>query len=92
MYSPPHHNVNLDIEDEVNNSNSTEEERENSEDADDSWDQVMFLQKCIMYNSPLLGSTHLTGTSKVFQHTQLLGTDMSYHLLLYGYLLQPFKG
>lgn len=40
MYSPPHHNVNLDIEDEVNNSNSTEEERENSEDADDSWDQV----------------------------------------------------
>jgi len=38
MYSPPHHNVNLDDED--TNRNSTEEERENSEDADDSWDQV----------------------------------------------------
>ena len=55
MYSPPHHNVNLDIEDEVNNSNSTEEERENSEDADDSWDQVIFLQKCMIlfyYEAP----------------------------------------
>lgn len=38
MYSPPHHNVN-DM-DEDTNRNSTEEERENSEDADDSWDQV----------------------------------------------------
>merc|ERR1712083_393526 len=40
MYSPPHHNSNLDLEDEDTNRNSTEEERENSEDADDSWDQV----------------------------------------------------
>jgi len=38
MYSPPHHNV-TDMEEETNR-NSTEEERENSEDADDSWDQV----------------------------------------------------
>lgn len=44
MYSPPHHSnvaedLILDSED-ANRSNSTEEERENSEDADDSWDQV----------------------------------------------------
>jgi len=44
MYSPPHHSnvaedMILDSED-ANRSNSTEEERENSEDADDSWDQV----------------------------------------------------
>ena len=43
MYSPPHHNSNLDLEDEDTNRNSTEEERENSEDADDSWDQVLFF-------------------------------------------------
>ena len=41
MYSPPHPgNVSEDILDEDANRNSTEEERENSEDADDSWDQV----------------------------------------------------
>ena len=45
MYSPPHHsNVAEDMildSEEANRSNSTEEERENSEDADDSWDQVL---------------------------------------------------
>ena len=28
---------------DANRSNSTEEERENSEDADDSWDQVLLI-------------------------------------------------
>ena len=44
MYSTPYHsNVAEDMilnSEDANRSNSTEEERENGEDADDSWDQV----------------------------------------------------